>query len=49
MNNKVIEAEGRANGSQALLDSDDTFRMEEMEKEDKIERLLANLRARIGD
>jgi phage shock protein A len=44
---RIMEAEALAYGHQALLDSDATLRLEEMEKADKIERLLANLRARI--
>ncbi len=49
MSERVVEAEGLAYGSRALADSDSTLRFEEMEKADKIERLLANLRARITD
>jgi phage shock protein A len=50
MNSKVAEAEGKAYGSQALLlDGDDVLRIEEIDKADKIERLLASLRARITD
>jgi phage shock protein A len=49
MNESVTEAEGRAYVSQALADSDGTLRLEEMEKANKIEQLLANLRARIAD
>jgi len=49
MSERVTEAEGRAYGSQALIDSDGTLRFEEMEKAHKIEQLLANLRARITD
>ncbi len=48
-NSKVIEAEGRAYGSQALLDSDTPSQIDEMDKADKVERLLASLRARITD
>jgi phage shock protein A len=46
---KVTEAEGGAYASQALVDSDTTLRLEELEKAEKIERLLAGLRARITD
>ncbi|MFL6414861.1 MAG: PspA/IM30 family protein [Bryobacteraceae bacterium] len=49
MASRVTEAEGRAHGSRALLDSDETLRLEEMAKADKIDQLLANLRARITD
>jgi phage shock protein A len=49
LSERVTEAEGRAFGSQALVDSDSTLRFEELEKAEKIERLLANLRARITD
>lgn len=49
MNAQVAEAEGRAFASQTLLNSDEALRLEEMDKTDKIERLLANLRARIAD
>jgi phage shock protein A len=49
LSERVVEAEGRAYGSQALLDSDATPRFEAMEKGDKIERLLATLRARIPE
>jgi phage shock protein A len=49
MSSRVTEAEGRAFASQALLNADEALRLEEMDKADKIERLLANLRARIAD
>jgi phage shock protein A len=49
MSERVMESEGRAYGFQALLDSDTALRLEEMEKADKIERLLATLRARITE
>ena len=49
VNVKVTEAEGRAHGSQALLDADDALLLEEMDKADRVEQLLANLRARITD
>jgi phage shock protein A len=49
MRSQVAEAEGRAFASQALLNTDGLPRLEEMDKADKIERLLANLRARIAD
>jgi len=49
MRERVTDAEGRAQGSEALTNSDTTLRFEEMEKAEKIEQLLANLRARITD
>jgi len=49
MGEQVTQAEGRAFGSQALVNSDLSLRLEDMEKADKIERLLADLRARISD
>ncbi len=49
MRSHVAEAEGRAFASQALLNPDGVPRIEEMDKADKVERLLANLRARIAD
>jgi phage shock protein A len=49
MRSHVAEAEGRAFASQALLNPEGVPRLEEMDKADKIERLLANLRARITE
>jgi phage shock protein A len=49
MGERVIEAEGQVYGNRALVDSDAALRFEQLEKNDKIERLLANLRARITD
>jgi phage shock protein A len=49
MSSRVVQAEGRAFASQTLVDADEALRLEEMDKADKIERLLANLRARIAD
>jgi phage shock protein A len=49
MGSRVAEAEGQAFASQALLHGDGVPRLEDMDKADKIERLLANLRARIAD
>jgi phage shock protein A len=49
MRSHVAEVEGQAFASQALLNPDGVPRIEEMDKADKVERLLANLRARIAD
>jgi phage shock protein A len=48
MDSNVAEVEGKAYGSQALLATDDALRIEEMDKTDRVERLLADLRARIA-
>ena len=45
----VMETEAQAYGTQALLDTDTTSRIEALDKADKVERLLANLRARITE
>jgi len=49
VNSRVLETEARAYGSQALLDGNITSRIDELDKADKVERLLANLRARITE
>ncbi|MFL6447002.1 MAG: PspA/IM30 family protein [Bryobacteraceae bacterium] len=49
MDSKVLQAEANAYGAQALVDLDEALRIEEMEKSDKIDRLLASLRARITE
>lgn len=49
VNSRVMETEAQAYGSQALLDQDTAARIDQLDKADKVERLLANLRARIAD
>ena len=48
LSSQILDAEAKTYGGRMVLEMDDAVRLEEMDRADKVDQLLAGLRAKIG-